>query len=341
MSTEPPVVYILPQVQAALEAEVERAGGSGGLAGGLLFGYPLDEGRRQVVGWARPRPEVRFGDKDFCLDQSRTSQQLDQARKIAPEAHYCGVWYIHRTPNRELTDEEWVQTQSVLEDPDFRFDDLVCLVICLYFGELTIYASSFNKLHSAKGQLPTPTHLFEAMDALEDSTSTRVEYATPSAPPEPVLTYWYRSPDVVERLNQEHERLAEKYDIEATMEPDEQMIFRLMPKSGYGKLAFSLACGPGFPDNGPTAFLSAGGKRHPLFSPGLNNWSADHWLVQVADDMIEWLTWSLDEYMTPAKEALKRGDYQEAADFLTIVLSINPRTPRAARLLARAQAPLR
>ena len=146
MSTEPLVVFITPEVRAALEAEVERAGVGGGLTGGLLFGHPLDERRRLVVGWARMRPEVRFGEKDFNLDQSRTSQQLDQARDVSPTAHYCGVWYIHLTPNKELTDEEWVQTQSVLEDPDYRFDDLVCLVLCLYFGDLTLYTSTFDKL---------------------------------------------------------------------------------------------------------------------------------------------------------------------------------------------------
>ena len=340
MSTEPPVVFILPQVKAALEAEVDRAGIRSGLAGGLLFGHPLDEHRRLVVGWARPRPEVRFGEKDFCLDQSRTSQQLDQARGLAPKAHYCGVWYIHRTPNKELTDEEWVQTQSVLEDPDFRFDDLVCLVICLYFGELTFYTSSFDKYHSARGQMPAPTHLLSATDS--HTASTRVDLARPSTTTtEPVLTNWYMSPDVAERLNQEHVRLTEKYHVKVAMEPDEQMVFQLMPESGYGKLVFYLACGPGFPNDGPTAFLSVGDKRYPLFSPGLNDWSAEHGLVSIADGMIEWLAWSLDEYVTTAKETLNRGDCQEAADWLTIVLSINPRTPRAARLLARAQAPLR
>jgi hypothetical protein len=338
MSTEPPVVYILPQVKADLEAEVGRAGVSSGLSGGLLFGHPLDERRRLVVGWARPRLEVRFGEKDFCLDQSRTSQQLDQARQLAPEAHYCGVWYIHRTPDSELSDEEWVQTQSVLEDPDFRFEDLVCLVICLYFGDLTFYASSFDKYHSARGQAPAPTHLFSVTDALP--ASPQVSKAPPSVP-EPVLTNWYRSPDVAERLNLEHERLKERYHVEASLTADERMTFQLMPKSGYGKLVFYLACGDGFPDGGPTAFLSAGGKQHPLFSPGLNDWSAEHWLVEVADDMIEWLVWSLSETLGAAEEALNRGDYQEAADLLTVVLSINPRTPRAARLLAQAQAPLR
>jgi hypothetical protein len=338
MSTEPPVVFILPEVKAALEAEVDRVGVSGGLAGGLLFGHPLDERRRLVVGWARPRPEVRFGEKDFCLDQSRTSQQLDQARKLYSEAHYCGVWYIHRTPDKELTDEEWVQTQSVLEDPDFRFDDLVCLVICLYFGELTFYASYFSKYHSARGQLLVPTHLLAATDSL--LTPAQADQARPPAA-EPVLTNWYMLPSVAQRLNREHEWLTEKYHVEATLAPGEQMVFRLMPKSGYGKLIFHLVCGPGFPDEGPAAFLAAGDKWHPLFSPAMYNWSAEKWLVNVADGMVEWLAGSLDDYVAMADEALNRGAYQEAADWLTMVLSINARTPRAARLLARAQAPLR
>jgi Tfp pilus assembly protein PilF len=61
----------------------------------------------------------------------------------------------------------------------------------------------------------------------------------------------------------------------------------------------------------------------------------------MADELVSWLGWSLDQYMAAAEEALSRGDYQEAADLLTVVLSIDPRTPRAAHLLARAQAPLR
>ena len=142
------------------------------------------------------------------------------------------------------------------------------------------------------------------------------------------------------RLNREHERLVEKYHVEAGLDADDRMVFQLMPREGYGKLTFYLACGPGFPDDGPTAFLMVGGKPHPLFSPSLTIWSAEHRLVEVADDMVEWLTWSLDDYLAAAEEALDQGAYRVAADWLTIVLSINPRAPRAARLLAQAQAPL-
>jgi hypothetical protein len=133
----------------------------------------------------------------------------------------------------------------------------------------------------------------------------------------------------------------EKYHVEADVEPDGQMVFQLRPRTGYGKLAFYLACRSGFPDESPSAFLLIGGNRQPLFSPALNDWSSEHSLAEVADDMVEWLTWSLEEYVKTAGKALQRGDYQEAADWLLIVLSINPRMPRAARLLARAQAALR
>ena len=42
MSTELPTVLITPEARSALEAEAERTGISGDLAGGLLFGHPLD-----------------------------------------------------------------------------------------------------------------------------------------------------------------------------------------------------------------------------------------------------------------------------------------------------------
>jgi hypothetical protein len=286
------------------------------------------------------RPEVRFGEKDFNLDQSRTSQQLDEARRVSPEAHYSGVWYIHRTPDKDLTDQEWVQTQAVLEDPDYRFDDLVCLVICLYFGDLTLYASTFDKYQSARSQLPVPASLLEATDS-EALPTDQTGQARPRAA-QRALTDWYKAPDVAERLNEEHRRLTQRYDVEANLTLEEQMVFCLRPRSGHGKLTFYLACGPGFPESGPTAFLSTGGRQYPLFSPAMHNWSAtEHWLADIADGMVEWLTWSLDEFMTTAEQALSQGEYQEAADWLTIVLSIDPRRPRAARLLARAQAPLR
>ena len=334
MSTEPPIVLITPETKAALEAEAERPGIGGNLAGGLLFGHPLDERRRLVISSVRLRPEVGFGEKSFCLDQSRTSQQLGQARQLAPEANYCGVWYLHHTPNQELTGEEWVQAQSVLEDPDFCFQDMVCLVLCLYSGELKTYVSSFNRYHSARGQIPEPTLLQLTTDSLP--TPAQTGPARPSTP-RPGPTDWYKSPAVAARLGQEHERLAQKYHVEPALAPNGHMIFRLMPKSEYGKLVFYLACGPGFPEKAPVAFLLAGGKRHPLFSPGLNDWSAGQWLAEVANGLLEWIAWSLDQYVAAAKEALKRGDHQEAADLLTVVLSIDPRTPRAARLLARAQ----
>jgi hypothetical protein len=333
--TDTPIVLITSDVKAALGAEVKRGGRTGELTGGLLFGYPLDEGHRLVVSSVRLSKDVGFGQRDFALNQTRTSRQLDHAQSLAPEATYCGVWYIHRTPYQELTAEEWKQTQNLLEDPDFRFKDLVCLVLCFYQGELNLYASSFNRHHSARGQPPAPTQLQPATNSLP----TPADATRPPTPP-PVPTNWLDSPDVATRLRLEHERLTQKYHVKPALMPDGQMIFRLTPKGKHEKLVFYLACGPGFPDKAPWAFLLAGDRRHPLLSPSLVNWSEKQWLVEMADELVEWLAWSLDQYVTTAEEALSRGDYQEAADLLTVVLSTDPRTPRAARLLARAQAPL-
>jgi len=139
----------------------------------------------------------------------------------------------------------------------------------------------------------------------------------------------------------EHELLAQKYQVEPTLMPNGQMIFRLTPKGDHEKLVFYLACGPGFPEKAPWAFLLAGARQHPLSSPGLVNWSAKQWLVEMADELVKWLAWSLDQHVATAEEAMSRGDYREAADLLTMVLSTDPRTPRAAHLLARVQALLR
>jgi len=336
MSTDTPIVLITPDAKAALEAEVKRSGSTGELTGGLLFGYPLDERHRLVVSSVRLSEDLGFGQRDFALDQTRTSRQLNQARSLAPEADYCGVWYIHRTPHQELSAKEWAQTQALLEDPDFRFKDLVCLVLCFYQAKLKIYASSFNRYHSARGQSPMPTQLQLTTDPL----LTQADAARPPAPP-PAPTNWYDSPDVAARLRLEHERLAQTYHVEPALMPDGQMIFRLTPKGKYEKLVFYLACGPGFPDKPPSAFLLAGDRRHPLSSPGLVNWSEKQGLIEMADELVSWLAWSLDQFVAAAEEALNRGDHQEAADLLTVVLATDPRTPRAARLLARAQAPLR
>ena len=330
MLTDTPTILITPQARAALKAEAERTGAGGDLTGGLLFGYPVDERHRLVVSFVRPRPEVNFGQKDFCLDQSRTSQQLEQARELAPEAHYCGVWYVHRTPNRELTDEEWVQAQRVLEDPDFRFRDLVCLVICLYFGELNVYALSFDLHQSARGQLPTPTLLKLTTDL-------------PAPPPQarPAPTDWYKSPDAARRLGLERERLAQRYRVESAITPDGKVTFRLMPKAEHEDLVFYMACEPGFPEKPPVAFLSVRGDRYPLLSPSLSEWSAEHWLAEVADDLVTWQAHLLDQQIATAEEALNRGDYQKASDLLAMVLLIDPRKPSAVHLLARAPALLK
>jgi hypothetical protein len=335
MSTDTPIVLITPDAKAALETEVQRGVSTGGLRGGLLFGYPLDDLHRLVVSSVRLSEDVGFGQRDFALDQTRTSRQLNHAQGLAPEANYCGVWYIHRTPHQELTAEEWTQTQNLLEDPDFRFEDLVCLVLCSYQAELNFYASSFDRHQSVRGQSPTPTQ-FQLMTG---PLPTQADGPTPYAPP-PAHTNWLDSPDAAERLRLEYEQLAHTYHVEPALMPDGQMVFRLTPKDKHEKLAFYLACGPGFPSKGPEAFLLAGDRRHPLSSPRLVNWSVRGWLVEVADELVEWLAWSLEQYVAAAEEALGQGDYQEAADLLTVVLAIDPRTPRAARLLARAQAPL-
>jgi hypothetical protein len=337
MVAELPIVLITPEARAALEAEAERAGVGGDIIGGLLFGHPLDEHRRLVVGSVRPRPEVGFGRKDFCLDQSRTSQQLKEAQKLASEAHYCGVWYIHQTPTGELTDGEWVQARSILEDPDYRFDDLVCLVICLYAGELNVYALFFNRHHSARGQLPVPTVL--KLTTGSPSASTQASPARSAAPP-PDPTDWYKTPGVAGRLNVEHKWLAQKYRVESAATLDGRVVFRLMPKGEHRDIVFYIACGPGFPEKAPVAFLVVRGDRYPLLSPGLSEWSADKTLVGVADNLVEWQVRLLDQQVAAAEEALGQGDYKKASDLLAMVLLIDPRKPGAARLLAQAESML-
>ncbi len=336
MSNHTPIVLITPDAKAALETEVQRSASTGELTGGLLFGYPLDERHRLVVGSVRLSDEVGFGQRGFALDQTRTSRQLNHAQKLAPEADYCGLWYIHRTPHQELSPKEWTQTQTLLEDPDFCFKDLVCLVLCFYQAELNIYASCFNHYHLTRGQSPTPTQFQLTTDSLPIQADAA---CAPALPPDSIK--WYESPDIAARLRLENERLAQKYHVEPALMSDGQMIFRLTPKGKHEKLVFYLACEPGFPGRAPGAFLLAGDRRHPLSSPGLVNWSEKQWLVEMADELVSWLAWSLDQYVAAAEEALNREDYQEAADLLTVVLAIDPRTPRAARLLTRAQGPLR
>jgi hypothetical protein len=310
---------------------VNRGRSAGELTGGLLFGYPLDEHQRLVVSSIRLSSDVGFGRRDFSLDQTRTSRQLENAQSLDPQATYCGVWYLHWTPNQELIDEEWIQAQTLLEDPDFRFDDMVCLVLCFYYGELNIYASSFNRIQSSRGQSPTSTELRVTTEWL--SAPTARQHAAPTPPP----IDWYRAPDVATRLALEHQGLAEKYRIEPAVAPDMQMYFRLSPKRKYEKMSFYLAIGNGFPDRAPHVFLLIGGKPFRISCPLLGSWAANRSLVELADELVEWLAFSADEYRVAAEEAYRRGELSEAADLLRLVLAIKPRTPQAARLLARVE----
>ncbi len=334
MSADPPIVLISPQAKATLEAEASR-GSLGELMGGLLFGCPLDAEHRLVVSSTRLSAEIGFGRRDFSLARTRTSRQREQATKLHPQASYCGVWYLHQTPNQALTDEEWTQAQTTLEDPDFRFDDLVCLVLCSY-GELTFHASFFDRHLSASGRAPIPTQL---RLTTEQDLPTAVSQSTAPAPTAP--GDWLTQPAVAARLSQEHERLTEKYHVQPARSKSGQMFFRLCPKQRYEKLVFYLACSEGFPERAPSAFLLAGGAPYPLSTPGLGNWSPNKWLVEIADELVEWMAFSLDVYLKDGETALNQGEYHKAADLLTVVLVIEPRTPRAARLLAQAQAPLR
>jgi hypothetical protein len=332
-----PIVLISPETKAALETEAERASSSGDIVGGLLFGYPLDERRRLVVASVKPRPEVRFGAREFCLDQSRTSQQLQAARKLASkQVDYCGVWYVHRTPTGELTDGEWVQAQRMLEDPDYRFKDMVCLVLCLYGGDLKTYALFFDRYRAARGQLPVPTVI--KLTTEEYSKEPQPESARPTpAPPPPDPKNWYKHPEIAKRLEVEHKWLVQRYRVESSAAPDGKVVFRLMPKGEYQDVVFYLACGPGFPVKAPVAFLVVRGDRYPLLSPALNEWTEDKWLYEVADDLVKWQVKLLDQQVAAAKEAVEQGNYKDASDRLAMVLLINPRMPGAARLLARAE----
>lgn len=332
-----PIVLISPESKAALETEAERASSSGDIVGGLLFGYPLDERRRLVVASVKPRPEVRFGEREFCLDQSRTSQQRQAARKlISKQVDYCGVWYVHRTPTGELTDDEWVQAQRVLEDPDYRFKDMVCLVLCLYGGDLKTYALFFDRHRAARGQLPVPTVLKFTTEEYSKEPQPESTRPTP-APPPPDTKNWYKYPEVSKRLDVERKCLVQRYRVESSVAADGKVVFRLIPQDEYKDVVFYLACGPGFPEKAPVAFLVVRGDRYPLLSPALNEWTADKWLYEIADDLVSWQIKLLDQQVAAAEEAIKQGRYKDASDRLAMVLLINPRMPGAARLLARAE----
>lgn len=331
---EIPTILISPKAKAALASEVDRTGVLGDLIGGLLFGYPLDKGRRLVVSSTRLTSDVGFGRRDFSLDQTRTSRQLDRARGLDAKANYCGVWYLHRTPNPELIDEEWVQLQTLMEDPDFPFQDLVCLVLCFYGGALNFHALSFNRYHAARGQTPAPTTL----QVTEDQVTAPRPEAGPSL--NSSAAHWYQDPAVATRLNREHQLLAQRYAVEPALSPQGHIYYRLSPRQKYEQLSFYLSAGPGFPEAAPDVFLLIGGKPYRISTPSLGNWTSGTRLVEVADELVEWLAFSVDEYMTEAKLALDRGDHASAQDLLTVVLAINPRAPGAARMLARAQAAL-
>ena len=334
-----PIVLLTPDAKEVMEVEAERAGVGGDVVGGLLFGYPLDERRRLVVGSVKPRPEVGFGQQEFCIDQSRTSQQLQDARKSNSEqVSYCGVWYIHRTPTGELTDAEWVQAQRVLEDPDYRFKDLVCLVLCLYGGDLKTYALFFDRYRAARGQLPVPTVLKLTTEeySKEPDPQTQLEQVR-TTPSTPDPKSWYKDAEIAKRLEMEHKWLTQRYRVESSVAPDGKVIFRLMPQDEYKDMVFYLACGPGFPKEAPVAFLVVRGDRYPLLSPGLNEWTQDNWLYEVANDLVKWQIKLLDQQVAAAEAAINRGDCKEASDRLAMVLLINPRMPGVARLLARAE----
>lgn len=335
MSSEQiPIIVISPEAKAALSAEVERTGYLGELTGGLLFGCPCNEEQRLIISSVRLSSAVGFGQRDFSLDQTRTSRQLDDAQSLDPKASYCGVWYLHRTPIPELSAEEWVQTQTVLEDPDFSFKDLACLVLCYYSGKLQMYAFAFNHYHSTRGQPPAPTELRLTTDTIAAPT------ASTQPPPTQPHDDWYKSHQVAARLSQEHHNLAEKYKTETARTQTGQVFFRLSPRHEHEQLEFCLAVGPGFPEKAPHVFLLLSGRLKRISVPSLGGWTESSRLVKVADELVEWLSFSVNEYMAAAEEAIGRGKFTEAADLASIVLAINPRTPGAPRLLAKAQAQL-
>lgn len=331
MSLDVPIVLMTPEARAALEAEASSTSLSGDLTGGLLFGHPVREDYRLILSSVRLPPVVGFGKPEFSIDQSRTSEQLQRARSISRSADYVGIWCLHQTPDPDLTDEEWLQAQAVLDDPDFHFKDLVCIVLCYYFGELSLHALYLDVYRSTRSQPLAPAELRSTSDLPQAGPETR----------SPLLSMpagrWHLDPKVANRLQFEQSELEQSYQVKAGVSPQDEMIFQLSPKRKYEQMVFYLACGAGFPDKAPRAFILAGNKQQPLSGPELVNWKSQKGLVTVADDLVKWLEWSLEDQVKMAQEWIESEDYEAAAALLKLVLAIDPRTPGAARMLARAQ----
>lgn len=273
------VVSISPETESGLELEARRSAGDG-IAGGLLFGYPVCECYRRVVGYARLRPEVLTSD-GFSLDRSHTAQHLESARQSDPQAQYCGIWTIHHTPEQELTEEEWVRARSVLEDPGYRFDDLVCLVVCSYAGELQYHTWVLTREHSATGRPPEPASL------LQVSAWTGRSFPSPATPASTAPAEWYKSPDMARRLYMESLQLAQRYRVKMTADASAQeVVFHLTPGNEQGGQSLCVACGPDFPRTGPVVFVTDEDEergRRLLYVPGSGDWLASYRLVDVTE----------------------------------------------------------
>jgi hypothetical protein len=280
------IVCISPETGSGLALEARRSAGDS-VAGGLLFGYPVCECYRQVVGYTQLRPEVLMG-KGFSLDQSQPSRQLVLACQSDPQAQYCGAWTIHHTPEQEPTEREWVQARSVLEDPGYHFDDLVCLVLCSYAGELQYHAWILTREHAATGRPPEPANLLQA------SPQPGRAFPSSATPASPAPAEWYKSPDMARRLYLESLQLAQRYRVKMTADAGAQeVVFHLTPGNGGGGQSLCVACGPDFPRTGPVVFVTDEDEekgRRLLYVPGSGDWLAsyrlldvtEHWLVRHA-----------------------------------------------------------
>jgi hypothetical protein len=160
----------------------------------------------------------------------------------------------------------------------------------------------------------------------------------PSDQPSAAPSRWYDAPAIAARLAQERERLGVNYQLEQGVAQSGQVFFRLWPRRRYEKLSFYLGVEEGFPSKAPAVFLLVAGKPYRISAPSLGSWSGERRLAELADDVVQWLVFGLEDYFDAAKQALNRGAHAEAADLLTVVLAVEPRTPGAARLLAKAQA---
>ena len=260
-------------------SECQIYGAAGEETGGVLVGRRLDSQRILVIAATGPGPKADHRHHTFAPDTNHLNNELERLRSQYNGTDFVGFWHKHPPTLDHPSAGDEKQAWEVVNDPDFKTEEFV-LVIAVQRNrppsvnpEVKPYY--YNRELLDRGAEPLLMELREVREGEARRLLCEVEERSHT---------WYDEPAFQRRLEEEIERLSDQYQLRISKLPEQVVITAEWRRDPNIKIYF--VCKEGYPNAGSPQVFAGLEQEQVVDSRRLTPWHPEHFLAQIADDIV-------------------------------------------------------